>query len=712
MEVVLLQADALIEGVLTGLTALVAKSGGRAAFGGPVAINRAVVDGLIVQLAAVKNTFTLQLRMTIYNNGSADFSSQPLVRFEDLSLMDTQQIDANIEFAMAQHEISNAVDDVLPVLNALVSSLLGWITVQPQLNPLRPEAFVRALQACFAQHVPDEAARSAMMTPAAGILGADLRLLYREICEWLRTQGVEPARALANYSGAVAGPQGMGPENSVERSLMTLDKLRKLLSGELEGPFDEMDIPDFSHTVPASFMALEDMKLVEPMMKRLAQRTGTPLIQKLISVDALQPMLPEQSQRKQLGLQLGEEVVRLMLDNLMQDDRLLPHVRELIGRLGPVLLSLSQSDPRFFSERQHPARQFLERITHRSLGYATDVDQGYLPFLNSISAAIDVLVDEDPDAASFARVLGGLESGWSRDEAVQRQHHEEAVRTLLHVEQRNLLAQRLADDFHEQLGHKEVPALVVVFLRGPWSQVLAESQLACMDGTADVDGYLACVDDLIWSVQLRLVRRNRARLMQLVPTLLVKLRQGLQLIQYPEERIRSFFDTLISLHERAFEAPRQPVVPGAELGLVVSPDEVVVPGRAQEASGTRDATDFWVGQAEAQDSAYLPEEAISVGSAAPPLVSAGDLRVGAWIELVVDDVWLRAQLTWASPHGRLFMFVSRGGLAHSMSRRSLDRLHMQGRVRFVSDGHLIDNALDAVAQTALKNGLDQTKSTT
>ena len=55
------------------------------------------------------------------------------------------------------------------------------------------------------------------------------------------------------------------------------------------------------------------------------------------------------------------------------------------------------------------------------------------------------------------------------------------------------------------------------------------------------------------------------------------------------------------------------------------------------------------------------------------------------------------------------MFVSHGGLAHSMSRRTMERLRMQGSIRVVSDGHVVDNALDAVARTALQNDLGQVK---
>jgi hypothetical protein len=82
------------------------------------------------------------------------------------------------------------------------------------------------------------------------------------------------------------------------------------------------------------------------------------------------------------------------------------------------------------------------------------------------------------------------------------------------------------------------------------------------------------------------------------------------------------------------------------------------------------------------------------------------IPIGSWVELMLDGVWLRAQLTWASPMRSLFMFVSRGGKAHSMSKRTMDKLCSQGLIRLVSDGQIVGNALDAVAQTALRNSLD------
>ncbi len=701
IEVVLLQADTLMGDVLDGLSLLASQAPGNGSLGERVPVSKTLTELLCSQDLLVKKAFLTQLQLGIYSGGSQDFAQQPTVRFDDLQLLDSKQIDESIEFALTLQEVARSVDDVLPPLNALISGLSGWITVQPQLNPLKPEVFVRALQACLIQFAPDEHARVALITPAAGLLGVSLRQLYREICDWLRSQGIEPASPMGGMVGGTRAGRAKVAENSITRTLITLDKLRKLLSGEFDSAAAGTGLQDFLHTVPASFMALEDMKLVEPMMRRLAKR-ASPLAPGAKVAVASQPIEREPTQGKQLGRQLGAEVVRMMLDNLMQDERLLTKVRQLIHMLGPVLLVLAQSDSRFFSERQHPARQFLDQITHRSLGYTSEDDDGFLRFFRALSEAVDVLTSGAGDAAAFSQVLHKLEAGWSRDEAAQRQQHEEAARALLHAEQRNLLAQRLAEDFHERQSNKDIPELVSGFLRGPWAQVVAESQLACVDGSADPDGYLALVDDLIWSVQLRLARRNRNRLVQLVPNLLVTLRQGLQSIQYPEERIPAFFDALISLHEKVFEGPRRRSA--TENGEQSAPafDESREDTSSSGASESPDVTGFWVADDEPQEPDYHAEPRIE-GIQRP--WSVGELHTGLWVELIVNHVWLRAQLTWASPHRTLFMFVSRGGLAHSMSRRTMERLRRQGSIRFVSDGHVVDNALDAVAQTALQNAL-------
>jgi hypothetical protein len=80
---------------------------------------------------------------------------------------------------------------------------------------------------------------------------------------------------------------------------------------------------------------------------------------------------------------------------------------------------------------------------------------------------------------------------------------------------------------------------------------------------------------------------------------------------------------------------------------------------------------------------------------------------GSWVELRLHDQTLRAQLTWASPYGTLFMFTDAAGATHSLTRRAIDKLLARGSVTLITQG-VVDDALDAVAQAALKNSVDIT----
>ena len=746
IEAVLEQSGPLIEDVIRGLDIAVHQAGSKSAKVGQRALTPAIVEALRQQSPAVTATFGVQLRLAIYRSGSHASDPEALVRFDDIQLLDQNQLDANIEFAMAQQEIQFATDEVLPPLNALISSLMGWLSVQAHLNPLRPETFARALRETLLQHVPSVEARTALIAPAAGILGQSLRTLYKELGDWLRTQGIEPVVPLLTASAPAGG--GKPVESPVTRTMLTLDKLRRLLTGELDGGLPKKD---FLHTVPAPVVALEDLRMVEPMLKRLSERAQQ-------APAGTEATGRDDNRNRQLGQQLGEEVVRLMLDNLMKDQRLLPPVRAQLKELEPMMLRLGKADPRFFSDKRHPARQFLDRITHQSLGYKTENDERFQRFIKMVASAVLELMGSDGGAESFARALTMLDAQWSRVDLELKARQEEAARALMHAEQRNLLAQRHAADFQERIADKKIPDFIAAFLAGPWAQVVAEAQLRA-GGTSDPEGYLALVDDLLWSVQSRLVRMNRPRLVQLVPGLLVKLRQGLMLIEYPPERIPRFLDQLIARHEKAFEPPKaapaatgpaeavSPAVPAAvapparapgvlpeELGgpvagleateLVELPEEFSTD--AQDATEAPDSQEpgeegadlgllaeaspenIWVAGHEANEAGYLPAGDVALpeqpaAAALPGAWTPSDLAIGSWVELQLKGEWVRAQLTWASPHRTLFMFISGKGLAHSMSRRTMEQLRASGTMRVVSERHVVDHALDAVAQAALLN---------
>jgi hypothetical protein len=703
LDALLQQSDLLITDMLNGLVAATSPNSPRriASFQQPG--TKLAVQGLSVNGKAVLATYKRELTRLVYEGGGKEQVHAELLRFEDLRLFEDSELDTSIEVARAQQEVSTAVDDVLPGLDALMSTLLGWRTIQPGLNPLRPDVFVRALQTTLAEHVPEAHVREALIAPSAGLLGSNLRKLYRELSDWLRTSGVEPAVPIGGKVNKATGASGAPVADSVAKTLLTLDKLRKLLAGDFDA--QQTGPRDFLHTMPASMSMLQDMKQVDVLVQKLEKRPKAPPappVDMLIESEA--PKAPQ----PRLGHQLGEEVVRLMFDNLAVDKRLLTEFKRQLKAIEPAVFKLAEGDSRFFSDRTHPARQFLDRITQRSLAFQDEKDPGWARFMATVEDATGWLASKVVDADTFGELMDHLQEQWTEHDQVLKHRREEAARALLHAEQRNLLAQKLAADFTAQVDGLEVPDFVADFLRNSWSQVVAEAQLSCADGSDDPYGYRTMVDDLVWSVQRSTATRGRARrLVQMIPGLLAKLREGLDRIDYPPELTARFFNNLIVIHRAAVHEGRDKVSQAA--AEAVEAEE----SKFNEELAAVDA--IWLDQQEAVDSGFMNSDALTPEHVASPEAMleqpsaparAGEMKTGSWVELMVKNEWIRAQLTWASPHGTLFMFTSIAGTAHSMSRRTMDRLRAQGQIKIVAERNVVDEALDQVAKAALKNSLD------
>ncbi|MBP6853476.1 MAG: DUF1631 family protein, partial [Rhodoferax sp.] len=502
IELVLEQSDTLVEDVLDLLKAPVLKPvrAGEADSVDPGV--RHAVNQLLDEITLVRSTFGDALRRLVYHSGSQDFGDAPMSRIEDIHVFDVQALEAHIEQALARREVNRSVDHVLPLFNAQISALLGWTSVQPALNPLKPEAFVRALQETLGVCVADESVRAVLLRPAAQALGNGMAVLYQQTCDWLRSHGVAPVTA-ADTRAARGGARHRKPETELDRTLEILDKLRTLMGVESlpGGPGGGMQ--DFIHTVPAALVALQDMKMEEPMFQRL-KRQALPVI--VAGGKTSQDMLDSgpvlaRARNRQIGRQLGEEVVRLMFDQLGQDERIPVPVRLQLRPLEPAMLRLAHSDPRFFLDRSHPARVFIDRAVQSGVGLVRDDEDAVQGFSACMAQAVSGVLRSTVDAEAFVQAWELVQRSWGDFETTRRQQREAAEHARAHAARRDELAARLSALLMERLRTAGLPALVAGFLRGPWSQVLAESRLRSAADDPDPRGYMALVDDLVWSVQ-------------------------------------------------------------------------------------------------------------------------------------------------------------------------------------------------------------------
>lgn len=694
------------------------------------------------------------------------------VSFDELELLDEEQVSESVERARARQMLIATVEGPLVDLDALFCAAQGIARVEPQYNPLRPEVFLQALQTVISQMQVTDQVRHDWMASMSPALGSELRALYLTLIRRLKQNGVQPVGYAVRqvdgeylYLGPASGGASRGfsidndfVEGSASASastsgstlrtgeghsdpLLTLDRLRRLLLGELnDAPahkpsqpktraesftehFDrEFESPgqfprnvspatDVAVTVPAAFEALQEMGQVGQMMERLGSgASGTPA--KLL-----------RKHTGGLGQALSMEVVALMVDNIAGDTRLLWPVQQFVRALEPALMQLALVDPRFFSNKQHSARRLLQEITERSLAFDSQDAPGFQPFMLALmniagplaTATIDGPDDLDP-------ILAKLQATWAEAEKARKQERLRAIEALQHAEQRHLLAAKISRDIWllPQIGN--VPNEISRFLLGPWAQVMAQARLTDENNSPDPGHYRELVDCLIWSTQPELTRANTGQLARLLPELLAKLREGLESIDYPAERTKAVFDLLMQLHQQAFKprpkaaaAPRPPNKPptphapkapsAIEMDLDLTGNTLPPP----------DDEEPWVAPSEARDSGFmefdqLPEPA-SPTSAPPPAApsTAPDrsaLVMGCWVNLLAGGKWERTQLSWLSPNGKLFLFTSAAGRTQSMTLRLIDRMIQQGALQILTQQNVVDGALDAVAQVAMRNSME------
>lgn len=677
------------------------------------------------------------------------------VQFDQLELMDELQVQASVNMARSQQIALMSAEANLSELNTLVCATLGLPSVQPERNPLRPEIFVAALRAAVERLPVAHGLHHDWTAGMGAALGGELKALYARLTAKLQDAGVVAAAYVVTPTRQGGGTPDAAMPNP-DASLLTLTRLRKLLAGELEqsgqsaGPqtvsgfaaqfsrqFEstprgsapvEAEHTDFASTVPAAFEALADMQQVDHVVKRIEARRGSGPVQAgAAGLDAVR----EKIRRSASGVAqvLSLEVVNLMVDNMAHDPRLLPPVQALVRGLEPALMRLALVDVRIFTDKQHPARVLIQEITHRSLAFASVEAAGFAGFMDSARAATAALAHAVPDGPElFQSALQQLQGQWQKESDQQAQARTQAVRALEKAEQRNLLAEKIARDIDSHPDAAQVSGAVLDFLCGPWAQVVAQARLSGGNGSAAADKYQALISAMLWSAHPELAHKNITKLTKLVPLLLATLREGLDTIQYPSTKTSAFLEILMGLHQAAFRAVQRDTATGREDVVARIPTVASLVRQRPVEDGNP-----WVAPAEAQESNLMDiEDASFVRDAAPaPHTAAalapdalraaqrpaarvaadafaGPLPLGAWAELQTQGEWIRTQMTWASPHGTLFLFTNSAGATHSMTRRTYDRLITLGQLKVISALPLMDDALDAVAQQAMQNSVDST----
>ena len=430
-------------------------------------------------------------------------------------------------------------------------------------------------------------------------------------------------------------------------------------------------------------------------------------------------VLVSKQQAKRVSEVMGIDTVGTVLTQLAADTSLLWPVREAFLALAPPLVNLAVQAPQFLGESRHPARALIEAVAQKSYEYNDEYSESFQSFLRPLISRVQVLQKIEADfttaedwSLAFALALQHLQVSWEEGSPIRGA--QQPLKAMQFAQARQALADQLAQQWADEPTLRQAPEPVAKFILEQWTLVLAHGQMTDERRQRDPGGYGVAAKDLLWSVSGAAAVSDPVRALGLLPAALSKLREGMCLIGMSPEDVKATLDMMLPYHSRLLEmrrrklrreARRQQGVDAPDTGTdSIAPlvDAVDTPFDAQallpEASrtpwmNTAEMTVAGLGERDSgSDVLQEPGDDTSMGAlqAVPDSgpgssdslsgESAGSLaqmaekmlarmREGDWFDMNSLGEWQRVKLIWSNDNRSLFMFQSRAGSPHSMTRR-------------------------------------------
>ncbi len=353
------------------------------------------------------------------------------------------------------------------------------------------------------------------------------------------------------------------------------------------------------------------------------------------------------------------EVVALMFQAILAEERIPPSIRVWFARLQIPVLRVALAEPEFFSALQHPARRLIDRMGSCVMGFESNVGSAALEA--EIKRVVQV-IEQYPETGrrvfqlvydEFQKFLSTYlseQSSASRFVSVAQQ-----------VEQKETLSVQYTIELRKLLDDVPVRAEVRDFLFKVWVDVLAVASVKNGLKSPETQALKQAASDLLWAASAKPNREDRARVIQQLPGILQQLRKGMGLLGYPQalqdQHIKTVSDTLADAFMSRTEAIQQSQLDTLAKRLANLEDYLPEGG-----VGDFDLNSESIELITGVDASNI--EVINQGGSQPNEAMRGwaaELQIGSWFGLDHNGKLGSVQLAWRSQHGQLYLFVSNAG---------------------------------------------------
>lgn len=413
-----------------------------------------------------------------------------------------------------------------------------------------------------------------------------------------------------------------------------------------------------------------------PLMMALAQQPRLQDVQFVVSQGGGQivyPMAVQQvaTELRQMSTELKSkaendnekaiiELVALMFQSILQEDRIPPGARVWFARLQMPVLRIALADPDFFNKLDHPARQLIDHMGSCVLGF--DSSGISTEALESEIKRVVQVVEQYPETGDkvYRRVYEEFQQ-FLKKHLAKKPSAQKVMGVAEQLEQKETLAIQYTIELRDQLQDMPVREEIRSFLFKVWAEVLAVSTVRQGKQHEETLQLKKTATDLIWSASAKPNRTDRSKVIAGLSTLLQNLRDGMSrlgIVRAAQEvHIKVISDTLADAFMAKTETVADAQIQALAKRLAELDDYISDDGGEELPLDTENIEELLGFEASELD-------VVSEGgdeASAEIIEWARELALGSWFSLNYKAATVQVQLVWRSPLGHLHLFSNSVG---------------------------------------------------
>ncbi|MDM0075058.1 DUF1631 family protein [Variovorax sp. J2P1-59] len=354
------------------------------------------------------------------------------------------------------------------------------------------------------------------------------------------------------------------------------------------------------------------------------------------------------------------EIVALMFQAILAEERIPFSARVWFARLQMPVLRVAIAEPEFFGTLQHPARMLIDRMGSCVMGFDAAAISGSA--LEGEIRRVVQVIEQYPETGQrvfklvFDEFVAFLNKYLTQSDTTQK-----VMSVAQQVEQKETMAIQYTIELRKMLNDMPVREEIREFLFKVWAEVLAIAALRYGPQDEQTVTLKRSASDLVWAASAKPNRNDRTRVIQDLPKLLQRLRQGMTLLGIVGEPQEAHIKTIGATLSDAFLSKTEAIPPAkieAMAKRLANLEDFVSDEGATDLPLDAASIELLLG-VDAASIEVVPDTGTKVGE--DMLAWAHELQVGTWFMLDHNDRVSQVQFVWRSDRKQLHLFASSDG---------------------------------------------------